>query len=104
MLIAEQVETKMCPLYCNRAWGQRSAVSGRSSVFPPRFFLQERGCMRDRGCVAPHRVSGLPGHQCVPGHLCHARQGDGHHRVWSVYNLRRPGALPQASGPVSTKL
>lgn len=56
-------------------------------------------------CVSVQRVWLLPLHDVpvlsgtlsVPGHLRHAGQRDGHHRVRSVCAVRRPGALPQAS-------
>lgn len=71
----------------------------------PLFFLfsvsQECGCVCLCGLSALHGLGGLSVGQFVAGHLCHAGQGDGHHRVRRVRALRRPGALPQASHQVS---
>ncbi len=54
------------------------------------------------GLCALHGISVVSACQFVAGHLRNAGEGDGHHCVWSVCGLRRPGALPQTSHPVST--
>lgn len=64
---------------------------------------QECGCVCLRWLSALHGVGGVSARQFVAGHLCHAGQGDRHHRVRSVRVVRRPGALPQASHLVSTQ-
>lgn len=58
--------------------------------------------MRLRGLPALHRVAMVSVRQPVAGHVRHAGEGDGHHRLRGVRALRRPGALPQAPHPVST--